>query len=651
MRQIFTQKPSLGTPINFSHPLAKGLVGFWLFNEGSGDLVQDLSENDNHGTLKNMAFPSTTTSGWGPGENDADINFDGNDDYVSIANNSILNITGEITIELLVKGRNLRSDKWCGLVTKGGYYHDSTGYDLIMMDGRLRFELYGLTTNNIDIYTTISDDVLYHIIAVYNLATIEIFKNGKTVGSVASTGVVSTNTDVLSIGRRSEVTDELNGIITYIKIYNRALTSMEIEELYINPYGIFERQKFGLSQTPGMDYLYESSVNLVTNLGNMSTYFKILSTSLSVNFVNILEYFKNLGINLVNNINNIKYTTTHLSENLSINFINPLKYFKNINTNLLINFNNIFEHFKNLDINLVNNISNIKYTTIHLSENIQYNITLFNAKLIQYTFNIIATLVGIKVPTLSKDLNIKFDYTFDTPYNYFKLLLNLLISLNLSDKKKFTLPISFDVISNLIKSVPHSKDIAFTLNFNLSDVRSYTKSVTQYLSLGHVRVMLTGKQIDQLMNLNLIIGKSPIKMLNDVLKITTNVIAMGVVNLSLELSIAMNEIQSYIKRENVNIQFNTDKSLLYTLIKQLNLTLVKSINTLLTYILNLNAQISMNISNIKVISKSIQSNISITLSRNFTFAIGRVKIKIRPIIVKVNSGFTNIRSKLNAGRK
>ena len=44
-------KPMLGSQLDFSHPLNKGLVGFWLMNEGHGNKIQDLSLNQ--GYLRN----------------------------------------------------------------------------------------------------------------------------------------------------------------------------------------------------------------------------------------------------------------------------------------------------------------------------------------------------------------------------------------------------------------------------------------------------------------------------------------------------------------------------------------------------------------------------------------------------------------------
>ena len=48
-----TLKPPLGARLIPGHPLANGLVGCWLMNEGSGNKVYDLSGNGNSGTLTN----------------------------------------------------------------------------------------------------------------------------------------------------------------------------------------------------------------------------------------------------------------------------------------------------------------------------------------------------------------------------------------------------------------------------------------------------------------------------------------------------------------------------------------------------------------------------------------------------------------------
>jgi len=52
------QKPPLGSVLNPDHPLAQGLVGCWLMNEGGGSKIYDLTGNTN-GTLMDVSWSST----------------------------------------------------------------------------------------------------------------------------------------------------------------------------------------------------------------------------------------------------------------------------------------------------------------------------------------------------------------------------------------------------------------------------------------------------------------------------------------------------------------------------------------------------------------------------------------------------------------
>ena len=47
MIDILHQKPLLGRQINWAHPLAKGLIRCWLFNEMNGDVIYDLTKQNN----------------------------------------------------------------------------------------------------------------------------------------------------------------------------------------------------------------------------------------------------------------------------------------------------------------------------------------------------------------------------------------------------------------------------------------------------------------------------------------------------------------------------------------------------------------------------------------------------------------------------
>lgn len=80
-------------PVNWSDPLTRGLVGWWGVVPNCGwsgsNLFRDLvrgGKTPNDGTLTNMAFPPTVTSGWqgsrGRPGGFGSLAFDGLDDYV-----------------------------------------------------------------------------------------------------------------------------------------------------------------------------------------------------------------------------------------------------------------------------------------------------------------------------------------------------------------------------------------------------------------------------------------------------------------------------------------------------------------------------------------------------------------------------------------
>src|SRR2546421_50667 len=89
-------KPPVGTQINFGHPLAKGLVGCWLFNEFGGKLVSN-GLFRNHGTLSGATLPSWSTGPTGPA-----LTFDGSSSYVDVGSDSVLGLTGPMTIQVFL---------------------------------------------------------------------------------------------------------------------------------------------------------------------------------------------------------------------------------------------------------------------------------------------------------------------------------------------------------------------------------------------------------------------------------------------------------------------------------------------------------------------------------------------------------------------
>jgi len=98
-----------GVLLNPYHPLARGLVGCWLFNEGGGNIVYDLSGHGNHGTLGGGT--ASYCPAWTVGEFGSALSFDGDDDYIEMFNtDTLLENKTAGTILVWVKNPGLNSN-------------------------------------------------------------------------------------------------------------------------------------------------------------------------------------------------------------------------------------------------------------------------------------------------------------------------------------------------------------------------------------------------------------------------------------------------------------------------------------------------------------------------------------------------------------
>lgn len=239
--EALIQTPPLGTQLDFNNPLNKGLVMHLAMNEGHGDVVRDLSMNGNHGTLKDMAFPSTPVSGWNPGRTGVGLNFDGTDDYIDCGNNASLDVTDEITISVWVKFDSIAA--YNRILGKVDTVPTTNGYFLFTDTDTIRLGLRN-SSNPYDVISTtiISTGIWYNVVGIYNKSNCLIYVNAiETVGD-AYTGAIGVSTDSLRIGTYLPVMGGYdNGSIDQVRIHNRALTAKEVQDYYINPWQVYEQ--------------------------------------------------------------------------------------------------------------------------------------------------------------------------------------------------------------------------------------------------------------------------------------------------------------------------------------------------------------------------------------------------------------------------
>ena len=218
----YVSKPPVDAQLIRGHPLAKGLVGAWLFNEGSGLKAFDLSGNNNYGSFGT----GTETPTWRSNS----LNFDGIDDYINCGNNESLNITNAITIWAWIKmdtaptfsqvvGRNdwskrILIDEWRRVYVQMETSHIST--DLITLGA------------------------WQHIAYTSNGTISHIYINGKEdSGGAGSDGADFSSVTDLLIGQSVGDSYPFDGEIKEIGICNRMSNANEIAQLYINSYCMF----------------------------------------------------------------------------------------------------------------------------------------------------------------------------------------------------------------------------------------------------------------------------------------------------------------------------------------------------------------------------------------------------------------------------
>jgi len=231
------EKPMYGVLLNPYHPLAHGLVGCWLFNEGGGNTVFDLSGYGNHGTLGGGTaeyYPAWTAGSFGSA-----LSFDGDNDYVDCGHSDSLAITDAITIVAWVKIADPDMFRHMRIVSKKSTWDASSGYELEYEAHSNYLTLLGsgsefARAENVDL------DTNWHFLAgTINGTNGKLYVDGvdKTTDNTVS-ALVASEQD-LHIGKQSGGSDYWNGHLSVVMIYKIELSAREIWQLYTDPFCMF----------------------------------------------------------------------------------------------------------------------------------------------------------------------------------------------------------------------------------------------------------------------------------------------------------------------------------------------------------------------------------------------------------------------------
>ena len=232
-------KPMLGGQINYEHPLAKGLVGCWLMNEG-GDIVNDLSNN-----IKGTFGTGTAAPTWGAGKHGNNLYFDGSNDYIFCGDGAdALKLgTSDFTIIFSIR-QDALLDGYI-LSTKNG----APRYSIkTLSDGDLLFYISDGVNSRQDgtTWTPLADFKTHQVAWRVDHSRTDGFQwfidgilDNTRDGDPTNVGSTDSG-QKLAIGTRGEDKGEYGKFfLDYLYVYNRALSAQEVQQLYIDPFGMF----------------------------------------------------------------------------------------------------------------------------------------------------------------------------------------------------------------------------------------------------------------------------------------------------------------------------------------------------------------------------------------------------------------------------
>ncbi|MFH1614652.1 MAG: LamG-like jellyroll fold domain-containing protein [Planctomycetota bacterium] len=214
--------------VNIKPSAPSGLIAYWKFEEGNGNIAHDSAGNNN-----GQIYGAT----WTTGKIGRALSFDGKDSYVMIPDSDVFDFgMGDLSISLWFKTSNSKDQFMINFHTKRAIclemYMDSAyclGTYIDAGSDMIRLPFKGQKIN---------DEKWHHAaITLINGTTngYKLFLDGIMVGSLTCSARLSDWTQLV-IGGNPISADWnkkfFNGLIDDVQIYNRALSAQEVQQLY-----------------------------------------------------------------------------------------------------------------------------------------------------------------------------------------------------------------------------------------------------------------------------------------------------------------------------------------------------------------------------------------------------------------------------------
>lgn len=221
------------------HALGAYAVGIWDFDKGSGGTASDSSGYNNDGTINGAEWRcASVDSGYTPSGKGCSLEFAGSTG-VNYGNSDSLQYDGDVTICFWAKSYNYSSPARQNPVNKA---YGGEGTMTVETSGSISF-YFGSCGGNCSPYTNMSgsgifteNNVWVHVCATRNVSDRQVdwYKNGKHHQTRTWTDpqydpTLSSNDFIIGDG----YVNPFNGLLDEVHIYEQALSSAQIEKLYV----------------------------------------------------------------------------------------------------------------------------------------------------------------------------------------------------------------------------------------------------------------------------------------------------------------------------------------------------------------------------------------------------------------------------------
>ena len=203
-----------------------GLVAAYSFDDFAGAMTADASGKGNHGVITEA---TRTASGYFGNA----LKFDGFNDWVTVNDSSSLDLSSGLTLEAWVNPAVAMSG-WKTILMKEQSTSNEVYYLSANSDSNkpVTGQWISGSVKPLSGVSSLAPNTWWHLTATYDGQTQRLYVNGVKVSERAQTGSIQTSSSAMHIGGNSIWGEYFQGTIDEVRIYNRALSSTEVDTDY-----------------------------------------------------------------------------------------------------------------------------------------------------------------------------------------------------------------------------------------------------------------------------------------------------------------------------------------------------------------------------------------------------------------------------------